>query len=156
MKMQSKSKQTGNVIARCKPHWTSLLLPEILCFLLFWCVLASIYAFFTEEFNIALTMLITTLGFTVLDVCYIRARLKTDCLILTDTQIVGKTGIVHTKTMTTLLSQVQSVSISNGLFGKILGYHTVIISCAGIGIGEYIFSHMAGAEEFVAQVNSSL
>lgn len=155
MKIKANTRPTGNVIAKCRPHWTSLILPEILCFLLFWGILASVYALFTEDIQIALTMLVTTVGFTALDIWYISARLKTDSLILTDSHIIGKTGIIHTKTMSTPLSKVQAVSVSNGLLGKMFGYHTITIACAATGISEYVFTHMSGAEEFVAMVDNA-
>ncbi len=62
--------------------------------------------------------------------------------------VTGKTGILHTKKLTSPVSKVQDVGISNGILGKLFGYHTIIISTAGSDHAEYTYRHMGNAEAF--------
>ena len=51
-------------------------------------------------------------------------------LILTNKRVFGKCGLISTVQMQCPLDKINSVSYSNGLIGKLLGYGTVIISTA--------------------------
>lgn len=53
---------------------------------------------------------------------------KTNDLILTNKRVFGKCGLISTTQMQSPLNKIDSVSYSNGLFGKIIGYGTVKIA----------------------------
>lgn len=50
---------------------------------------------------------------------------KTNDLILTNKRVFGKCGLISTTQMQSSLNKIDSVSFSNGLIGKIIGYGTV-------------------------------
>ena len=43
---------------------------------------------------------------------------------------------------------VQGVEIDNGLFGKMFGYHNIIVTTAGTSGAEYVFKMMKSAKQF--------
>lgn len=53
---------------------------------------------------------------------------KTNDLILTNKRLFGKCGLISTTQMQSSLNKIDSVSFSNGLIGKIIGYGTVQIT----------------------------
>ena len=53
---------------------------------------------------------------------------KTNDLILTDKRVFGKIGLISTTQMQAPLNKIDSVSYSNGLIGKLIGYGTVQIA----------------------------
>lgn len=53
---------------------------------------------------------------------------KTNDLILTNKRVFGKIGLISTSQMQSPLNKIDSVSYSNGLFGKLIGYGTVEIA----------------------------
>ena len=53
---------------------------------------------------------------------------KTNDLILTNKRVFGKCGLISTTQMQSPLNKIDSVSFSNGLFGKLIGYGTVQIA----------------------------
>lgn len=55
---------------------------------------------------------------------------KTNDLILTNKRVFGKCGLISTTQMQSPLNKIVSVSYSNGLIGKIIGYGTVRIANA--------------------------
>lgn len=54
---------------------------------------------------------------------------KNNDLILTNKRVFGKCGLISTTQMQSPLSKVDSVSFSNGIVGKLIGYGTVEIGC---------------------------
>ncbi|WP_304091624.1 PH domain-containing protein [Methanobrevibacter gottschalkii] len=53
---------------------------------------------------------------------------KTNDLILTNKRVFGKCGLISTTQVQSSLNKIDSVSFSNGLIGKIIGYGTVQIT----------------------------
>ncbi|WP_407393411.1 PH domain-containing protein [Methanobrevibacter sp.] len=53
---------------------------------------------------------------------------KTNDLILTNKRVFGKCGLISTTQMQSPLNKIDSVSFSNGLFGKLIGYGTIKIA----------------------------
>lgn len=66
---------------------------------------------------------------------------------LNGTLITGHDGIIKSRKLVSPVNKVQDIGISNGLFGKIFHYHTIVISTAGSNGAEYRYPHMANAEE---------
>ena len=130
------------IIAVCKPHWTGYIGRIILCFISF---LAIISGFIVE-------------GIFVFAICVISIQItrKSRYLELTETKLIGHVGFIKTKTLSTLLFNVQDIGLSNGLMGKLFGYHTITISTAGTSGTEYTFGYMARAEEFVDALQNAM
>ena len=66
-------------------------------------------------------------------------------LAVTSKRVIGKTGVVNTKTMDAALNKVQNVSVTQKLGGKIFNYATVKINTAA---GEYTFGAIKHANDF--------
>lgn len=56
--------------------------------------------------------------------------LKTTELAVTNKKIIGKLGLVNTKSMDAPLNKIQNISVSSGLGGKMFGYGNISISTA--------------------------
>lgn len=63
----------------------------------------------------------------------------------TNKKVLGKQGFIKTKVMESPLSQINNVSVSNGLFGKLFGYGTVQINTAS---GSYTFKTISDPNGF--------
>ena len=69
--------------------------------------------------------------FTVIGIIWFIIRFiayKTNDLILTNKRVFGKCGLISTTQMQSPLNKIDSVSYSNGLIGKLIGYGTVKIA----------------------------
>lgn len=134
--METKEK----VIVKCKPHWLSMILPVVLG------VLALIGAFsylFRAKFADAAICLVITAIFLL--VAFILS--KSTSLVMTETAVIGRIGIIKTKKLASPISKIQDVSVSNGLLGKIFRYSTVRISTAGSSGAEYVFKRVTNGDE---------
>jgi hypothetical protein len=70
-------------------------------------------------------------GFTIVGLIWLIVRYiayRTNDLILTNKRVFGKCGLISTTQMQAPLNKIDSVSFSNGLFGKLIGYGTVKIA----------------------------
>lgn len=72
-------------------------------------------------------------------------RRATTELTLTTNRVIGKTGIINTRSLDSKLDKVQSVSVENGFWGKIFGYGTVCVTTAGSIV---YFKDISKAEKF--------
>lgn len=68
---------------------------------------------------------------------------------LTSKKVMGKYGIINTKVMDSPLNKVNSVSVEQGLGGKIFGYGKIVISTSS---GGYNFNYIRSADSFRAAV----
>ncbi len=60
-------------------------------------------------------------------------------------KIIGRQGVVNSKTMDSPLNKIDNVSVSRTLFGMILGYSKVQINTSS---GSYTFNYIRNAETF--------
>ena len=142
-------------IAVCRQHWSGFIVPGFFCVLF---VLGGICMLFIDV-AIGHKLLAMLIMFVIAAVIagYIFISYKfTYSIVLTETKLIGHKGLIRSKTLTAPLSKVQDIGLSNGLMGKILGYHTVTISSAGTANTEFVFIHMAKAQQFVDAVNDSI
>lgn len=105
------------VMLTARIHWTTLL-PHILLILLFvgiFTIWGPLIAMFTTE-----------LGFT-------------------NKKLLGKLGLINTKSLDTPLNKINNVSVTSGLGGKMFGYGTLQITTSS---GSYLFKGITGANEF--------
>lgn len=70
-------------------------------------------------------------------------------LSLSNKRIVGKVGLINTKSMDSPLDKINSVSVESGLGGKIFKYGTIKMQTAST---EYEFKFIKNAEQFKKKV----
>lgn len=70
-------------------------------------------------------------------------------LSLTNSRLMGKTGVINTKSMDSPLSKVNNVSVEQGLGGKIFNYSTLVIATSS---GSYNFKYIKDADFFKSKV----
>lgn len=135
---------------KCRKHWISFVLPGIISFFLLLTGIKDVVdgnGF--SSFFVALLFSAIILGPTIV-------RYFTDYIAIDGNKLIGHIGFIRSKTISTPLSRVQDATYSNGLLGKILGYHTVTISSAGTGGTEYVFKRMAHGDDFVDELNDQI
>ena len=141
-------------LAICRCHWTYFIKDVFVCILL---LIAAIVVAAAHSFGEAsLFVSIALSAIAVFLILRIMITRKTTYIALTETTIVGHRGFIKSQTLTTSLMKVQDMGLSNGLFGKIFGYHTVTISSAGSAGTEFVFKHMAGGQKFVDAVQAAI
>ncbi|MCD8040146.1 MAG: PH domain-containing protein [Clostridia bacterium] len=79
-------------------------------------------------------------------------RRATTELTLTDSRIIGKGGIIRSFSLDAKLDKIQNISVKSGLFGKIFGYGTIVISTAGTAEGGVKFIGIGKAESLKQQI----
>ncbi|MDR1688332.1 MAG: PH domain-containing protein [Clostridiales bacterium] len=110
-----------HVVLVAKTHWAVLIPHILLMFVLvgFLTIWIPLIAFFTTE-----------LGFT-------------------NKKLIGKVGLIATKSVDSPLNKINNVSVSSGLWGKIFNYGTLHITTSS---GAYLFVGVANAEQFKASL----
>lgn len=68
---------------------------------------------------------------------------------LTNKKILGKYGVINTKIMDSPLGKINSVTVEQGLDGKIFGYGKIVISTSS---GGYTFNFIKNADSFRSAV----
>lgn len=71
----------------------------------------------------------------------------------TNKNVIGKSGFITSKAMSSTLDKVQNVSVKSGLFGKIFNYGDVTVTTAS---GTYKFYNIAKAEAFKTGLMSQI
>ena len=72
-------------------------------------------------------------------------QICTTVLGFTNKKVLGKHGAISTKVMESPLNQINNVSVTSGLFGKLLGYGDVEFTSAS---GKYAFLRIAKPDDF--------
>jgi uncharacterized membrane protein YdbT with pleckstrin-like domain len=80
-------------------------------------------------------------------------RMFTTVLAITNKKIIGKTGLINTKSMDSPLNKINNIGIEQGLFGKILGFGTITITTSS---GSYVFKCIANPGNFKNLVNHQI
>ena len=124
----------------CKAHWSAYIGPAI------WLIV------FTVAAVMAFLGAGLVPGFIVLAVAVIPAVLwflgkHSSYISLMETAISGKTGLIKTFKISTPISKVQDITISNGLFGKIFRYHNITVTTAGTSGNEIVFKNFTHGKE---------
>lgn len=70
-------------------------------------------------------------------------RLTTTELGFTSRRVIGKTGLVNTRTLDAPLNKINNVAVERSIFGKILGYGMVSITTSS---GDYTFKGIQNPE----------
>lgn len=66
-------------------------------------------------------------------------------LALSNKKLIGKIGIINTKSMDSPLNKINNVSVDQGLFGKIFGYSKITVSTSS---GNYVFDYILSGDAF--------
>lgn len=140
-----------NKIAVCRQHWTAFTIPGLFCFIFAIAAVGSIFD--SETIPQGIATFITGIFVSGLFALYIFISYKFNYIALTETSIIGHIGFIKSRKLSTPLQKVQSLGLSNGLLGKIFGYHTITVSHAGTDVIDFVFKHMANAEKFSEKVN---
>lgn len=121
------------VIRQSQIHEGCLILPGIifglgllLGFINFILALTNPYFFYGGFVILGFFNIFTIVGAIWLVIRYIGYR--TNDLILTNKRVFGKIGLISTTQMQSPLNKIDSVSYSNGIIGKLIGYGTVRIA----------------------------
>ncbi len=113
-----------NVIYRSKLHWRIFLLPGFFACIL---LLASIGLFAGGARGVGLFLLVMA-GFLILAPFIKRANSE---FAVTNKRIVVKLGFFTTRTVELLHSKVETISVNQGLLGKMLGYGDIVVTGSG-------------------------
>ncbi len=131
--LQSTITTKESIVCEGKQHWIALLPRGIIAALFFLSGLSDFSAMIGCIFIILLLMtgplirfLTTELGFT-------------------NKRLIGKMGLINTKSLDSPLNKINNISTSSGLFGKILGYGNISITTSS---GSYMYKGVASPEAF--------
>lgn len=120
------------VIRQSQIHEGCLILPAIILGIGLFLGFLNFIIFMTSFYYAPGLILLGFLNiFTIVGLIWLIIRYigyKTNDLILTNKRVFGKIGLVSTTQMQSPLNKIDSVSYSNGLMGKIIGYGTVKIA----------------------------
>lgn len=115
----------------------------------------SVIMFFIDR-NLAIFFVIITLFCAVC--CFLQSMIidKYNYLELTDTQVIGHSGILKTKTQYAPISKIQNIEIEGSILGAIFNCQTIVIYTAGTGSAEFRYKFMKDATAFVDAVQARL
>lgn len=130
----------------CRKHWTVFLWNGILSAVL---IAFGVYMISDTELKAGISASVLMFLPAVILILSAVITYKTDYITLTEKRIIGHEGFIRSRKISAPLSKVQNIEISNGLFGKIFGYHTLIIDNAGTSGKEFKFKRATNAERFV-------
>jgi uncharacterized membrane protein YdbT with pleckstrin-like domain len=134
------------VIYRSKLHWQVFLFPGFLACIL---LLASVGLFISGAKVVGLFFLILV-GLIMLAPFIKRANSE---FAVTNMRIIVKLGFFTTRTLELLLSKVETISVSQGLLGKMLGYGDIVVT--GSGGTRELFKTVASPLELRRAVQSA-
>lgn len=146
------AKEKEKKLCVCRKHWTAYIIPVTLVII---CVITAFVGLGNDGAEGAAPAG-ALLGFAVLIAICVLIDYKSEYIAITETKLIGHRGFIKSKTLSTPLSKVQSVGLSNGLLGKVFKYHTITVDNAGTGTTEFVFKRMANAQEFVDKVNERI
>lgn len=121
------------MIYESKQHWVILLPFGIISLILVIAGLASIESMIGMVVIVPLIMLKPLINYFCTELGFSNHRL------------IGKLGLINTKTLDAPLNKINNISVSSGLLGKIFGYGTVHITTSS---GAYAYKHVAKPEKF--------
>lgn len=121
------------IVFESKQHWIALLPRGIVSAFFLLCGLISL-DIFVPMFIFALLFILGPL-----------IRFLTTELGFTNKRLIGKVGLIHTKSLDSPLNKINNVSSSSGLFGKIFGCGNVNITTSS---GAYLYKGIVKPEQF--------
>lgn len=136
------------LISKSRVHWVTLILRVVVAFIVYkiceW-VIALFISFLSLIFKDMPVYVIVNVIVALLVILPPILQMFTTDLAFTNKKVLGKIGIINTKSLDSPLNKINNVSVSSGLGGKIFGYGTIIITTSS---GSYLFKGMANANAF--------
>ena len=129
--MKLKLDPNETIIYECKPHWIVFIKPVILA------ILWLLFFIATQDTVFFLFLFALSVAWPVL-------KIKTNCLVLTDKRVYARKGILGTSALTAPYAQINTVSLTRSLIGRVLGYGTLHIHCV---TGVYKYAALCNPEE---------
>lgn len=109
--------------------------------------------FSTDSFGEGVQFFFTAIFFSVvISIPAIRVLLS-NRLAITDKKVFGRVGIIKTVEMNSPIHQIQNVSVSNGLLGKLFKYGTIVITTT---TGIYNFKYVKNPDSFKNEVMAQI
>lgn len=116
-------------------HWATLIGPGMFSLLIL------IFSFQADETSVVIWALL--LDLLIMGIASI--PLWSQELVITSKRLYGKTGVINTKRLDTPLGKINTVSVGNGLFGKLFGFGTVHVTSSS---GVYKFKAIRSPDVF--------
>ena len=154
------------VLAIAKVHWTVFIPSGALTLL---AILGTIYSLFPYlgvnsidsygDMSVLAMLNFTICGlpfwiFAILGIVRSILRFKTTEFALTNKRLIGKVGIVRRNSLELVLGKVESISVNQGILGRMLDYGTLVIS--GSGGTHQNFPNIAQPQKLKQKINSTL
>ncbi len=106
---------------RATMHWSPFIAPAvILAFALLWLIVPGSRGLGKVVFVVAVVVALRAL-----------AIYKTTEFAVTNKRVIAKTGFLRTRSLETLLTKVEAISVDQPMMGRILGYGTIVVSGSG-------------------------
>ena len=131
--VQGSMNKNEAIVQESKQHWIALLPRGVIAFFILIAGLSDTNA------------LVACLFIDLLIMAGPLIRLFCTELAITNKRLIGKVGLINTKTLDSPLNKINNASVSSGLFGKILGYGIMHITTSS---GSYTFKGVAHPEHF--------
>ena len=132
-----------SILYRANISWAAFIMPVVLSIVLIW-----------MSTKVADFVVVIVVIFTLYILLRILLAILSTEFVLTNRRIIAKRGIIRQHSIELMLSQVESISISQTLDGRLFGFGTVTISGSG-GTHEY-FKSISKPMELRKQVNDQL
>ena len=133
----------------CKKH---PLFRILICIIACLILVSGFLLLFMESYFSAVLMLI--MGPILAIAAYLED--KYEYIELKGSEVIARKGFINSKSLSIPVSKIQSVSIENDLFDKIIGCRTIKIDNAGTGYTEIVMKGMQNAEQFVSAVRKAM
>jgi uncharacterized membrane protein YdbT with pleckstrin-like domain len=139
------------VIFRAAPHWASFISPSIpFIFALILIAMSLRSPSLSYLSCIGLVFIVMGLG----EAARVGLTYFTTEFALTDRRIIAKTGLLRRRSLEILLSKVESIQVSQPLFGRVLDYGTIVV--VGTGGTHQSFRFISHPHELRKRVNARL
>ena len=135
------------IIGFAETNWI-ILIPRILLFAICWFLIAYLYSIKGTETIIALLELI--LFYCLISAVIIIIKISTTRLYFTNLRLIGKCGILSTKTLDAPLNKLNDIMIEQNFIGKIFNSATIIIHTSS---SKYHYKYIKDAIRFKNELN---
>ena len=136
MKGQDRSEE---VLVLCERHWSAYIPVALVEAIFFFILIAGFSTGDIAAGFFCFAVATVVCGIWVLSI-------RASYISLSQTGMAGKSGLIKTVKLVAPISKIQNLSISNGLGGKIFGYHNVTIATAGTAGNEIVFKGVTNAK----------
>ena len=136
--LESNLSKEEKIISKGEVSFLPVIPSAVICFIILICGISGGFGGFIVALIIAAVIILPKFF-----------GIKNTELGLTNKKVMGKYGIINTKVMDSPLNKVNSVTVEQGLGGKIFGYGKIVISTSS---GGYNFNYIKSADSFRSAV----